>query len=1128
MSGTAQPVATDPAVVRQFAERLHTHVAAAFAGVRDPGMMQLVAIHPTSETTLTFPFKIGEVNYMVGEAVRQADSGHNVYVEARTVSGNVKRGKRGSIADTVGVFGLVNDADADKGKAGRLGVEPSFVIETSPGNAHHWILLDRPLAPQQAQELGAAIRSQGGADSASGVITQPYRIPGTPNYPGKLKLARGRTTVPTGILSLDGKVWTADELRAAFPAKPKPQAASGPRPTGASGKDSPRVEDLVSETGTDRSGRFHLAVLYAFRDGLTPDDLEALMRQYPEGCGGKYLEPYDRLAREIERSWEKAEANADEVRRAAENPAYADGSSPVEEARRAVQAGVAHFIETAEAYRLAGDPEATPPVQALPVTTGVGKTRATALAVAEYVISRRESGKPALPIMYAVPTHRLGDEVVAQFAEHGVLARVYRGRNANDPDRPGQQMCDDLEAVNVALSLGAPVSTACCKVKLPNGMEARCQFFGSCSYQRQKLDPPEVWIMAHQLLFHATTALGKVEMVIVDEGFWQGGIRIPKHGLTVDEIGSIDLSGGSVSFYLANDVETFRAQLARALKRQTKPGGVRREHLVAEGLDTDRCTAAIQAEWQLKEKVELYPGMPRAERRAAAKAAAKAKHSQAFIGLWSAARGLLHDETVQASGRLYTELRDGDDGRVLVAKARSLKSVAKQWQRPTLILDATLPSLDILRAFYPQVEAAPAVEAAMPHVRVRYVTDAPVAAGKLKPDEDGGAGRNLKAIRREILRRFMELGRAPVLVIAQKAVADWLRGSALPVGISAEHFNNVAGLDQYRNVRGLISIGRTLPSPVAVEALAGAVTGHEIVKAEPWYPKQPRGLRTRNGKPAGIECEAHPDPVADACRWQICEGELMQAIGRGRGVNRTAADPLDIDIIANVVLPLTVDAAEPWNPPGEEIEMQIEGVVLDSASDMAAAWPDIWGTPMAARNWVHRRAEERGHSVAGPYKNSLYIGSRNAVEFRYQRPGPRQKWRTGAYDPTVVPDPRAWLESRLGPIAGFHILETAPQAAKPGPLHAEVIAAGIKERLRRRAPAGLRPAADYAPGLFARFNLAAEGPPEPFHPAPVKGDVLRFDPAGPIRFPIVPAGRLGLKKAAEAANWVSTLEAAAR
>ena len=230
-------------------------------------------------------------------------------------------------------------------------------------------------------------------------------------------------------------------------------------------------------------------------------------------------------------------------------------------------------------------------------------------------------------------------------------------------------------------------------------------------------------------------------------------------------------------------------------------------------------------------------------------------------------------------------------------------------------------------------------------------------------------------------------------------------------------------------------IGRTIPAPAAVEALAGAISGKEptLIEKGGWYEKAVRGIRPRAGRPVGIETDAHPDPVAEACRWQICEGELVQAIGRARGVNRTPETPLQIDVLANVCLPLTVDDVVQWSPPGEEVEMLADGVVLDSGDDMALAWPSVWGTGQAARNWTHRRAAEKGHSVANPYKNTSSIGIHNAVAFRYQRPGARQKWRTGAYDPAVVPDIRGWLTSRLGELAGFEFPETAAQAADAQP-----------------------------------------------------------------------------------------------
>lgn len=1095
------PLAADPAVVRAFVERLHAHAAAAFADVHQPGMIQLVRIHPASEDTIATRFAIGEVDHMAEEAVRQANAGYNVYVEARTVRKDAD--KRGSISDTVGVFGFVNDADADKGKAGRLDVEPSLVVETSPGNFHHWLLLDRAIPADAARSLGAAIRAKAGADAASGVLTQPYRIPGTPNFPGKRKLARGRVATQTGIVSLNGKVWALDELRAAFPEVKRQARAASDRETGPSGQTSATVEAIVAETDApDRSERFFEAVRAALAEGLTPGDVETLMRQHPDGCAGKYLEPYDRLRREIERAWDKVETQAEEVRQKAENPTYADTAGPIAAARQAVTDAVRKFIDAAVAHNLTGDEEAEPPVHALAVTTGVGKTFATAKALAEYIKTRTGNLRKRRAILYAVPTHRLGDEIERQFAAHGVTARVFRGRQAEDPNRPGETMCDDLEAVDIALSLGEQIERSCCKLKEGVATLHQCQHFNTCAYQAQKADRPDVWIVAHQMLFKTQPALGKVEMVVVDEGFWQSGLRIPKRGIALDELRANLPFTGSSKDYLHNDIEVYRGRLARALIAQDGtdgPGGVRREHLVKAGLTGQLCTTAIDAEWSLKGKATIYPGMPRAERRHAAKVATHAKHVRGYVGIWKGARELLYAEDAETSGRLYIEERDDGEGRVLIVKARSLKAVATAWRVPTMLLDATMPSADILRAYYPQVEIPEPVEAAMLHVDVRQVLGAPVAARKLRVEEDG-ANRNLRAIRREILRRYVELGRGSLLVIAQKAAADWLRGSGLPAGVSVEHFNNVAGLDRYRDVRGLMVIGRTIPAPVAVEALAGALTGREgalIPKGE-WYGKAVRGIRTRSGAPAGMECDAHPDQVAEACRWQICEGELMQAIGRARGVNRTPDTPLAIDVLANVCLPLTVSEVVNWSPPGEEFEMLAEGIVLESAADMSTAWPDVWPTDGAARVWLHRHTRGAGNTVTDPYKNYLYIGLGNGVRrFRYQRAGRNQKWRAGAFDPATLADPRAWLESRLGPIAGFS-LETAEQAPA--------------------APAGPR-AADLAPDLVALYRLAAERTAVPMHRGGTPAEVTRMPrPAAsaPIVFPTAIAGRLKLMRAAEA------------
>ncbi len=699
-------------------------------------------------------------------------------------------------------------------------------------------------------------------------------------------------------------------------------------------------------------------------------------------------------------------------------PTYPDHAETVEAARGAVEHAIRRHMLAAGAYHAEGDKDAEPPVHALRVATGVGKTSIAARLIAEH---RKANGK-GQPFLFAVPTHRLGDEIETQFREHGVTARVFRGRSAQDPDRPGSTMCDDMEAVEIALGLGVTVETGCCRSKDPTTKTIRqCVFYETCSYQGQKAVRPDVWIVAHQLLFAAQAALGEVAGVFIDESFWQAGMWTARRGLTLEEIEAALIPGPNLDAQA--DLEPLRIVLARALRRQSAIGGVERRHLIEEGLTVDGCTAAIALEWTLKDRPAIWPGMPPVERRRAAKAAKSAKHIRGFDRTWRAARELLRQEQTDAvSGRLFLADSETDHGVCRVVQTQGVKDIAKQWRAPTLIMDATLPDVEILKVFYPGVEVLADVDATLPHVEIRQIVGAPVSARKL----DVPLNRN--AVRRAILHRHLELGRAPTLVIAQKAVAKWLRASGLPAGIAVEHFNNVAGIDRYKDVRLLITVGRTLPSVFDVEAMAGALTGLEPVKtAQPesgprWFDRATRGIRLKNGAGVGVTSDQHPDPMAEAVRWQICEGGLIQAIGRARGVNRTVATPLAIDVVTDVVLPVTVGHVLPWNEVliGAEVEMLAEGVWIESPTDMAACWPDVWATEKAAEHW-----RARFTAPQNPIEDTLYrvLGACG----RYQLPGARQKWRTARFDLSIVPDPKAWLTKRLDVLAGFELTFPHPE-----------------------------------------------------------------------------------------------------
>lgn len=175
---------------------------------------------------------------------------------------------------------------------------------------------------REAKPLGEAIRKASGADHCSGNIVQPFRLPGCVNFPGSKKIARGRTVVPTRLISVSDKVWTPDELAAAFSTNKTRTAKTQPikKPAHAL-KHKGRTPQFIAAikrrlaakvtAGMDRSAQFQSAVNAAVRWGMTKDYFEDLARQYPAGCASKYLEDGDRLRQEIDRSWSKTEEPKD-------------------------------------------------------------------------------------------------------------------------------------------------------------------------------------------------------------------------------------------------------------------------------------------------------------------------------------------------------------------------------------------------------------------------------------------------------------------------------------------------------------------------------------------------------------------------------------------------------------------------------------------------------------------------------------------------------------------------------------------------------------------------------------------------------------------------------------------------
>jgi hypothetical protein len=97
--------------------------------------------------------------------------------------------------------------------------------------------------------------------------------------------------------------------------------------------------------------------------------------------------------------------------------------------------------------------------------------------------------------------------------------------------------------------------------------------------------------------------------------------------------------------------------------------------------------------------------------------------------------------------------------------------------------------------------------------------------------------------------------------------------------------------------------------------------------------------------------------MAEAIRWQIREGEVIQAIGRACGANRTAADPVEVLVMTDVVLPFDVEPMEAadLDPRPTELMMAAAGMALANAAHAATCFPDLWPSAEASKKAFQRR-----------------------------------------------------------------------------------------------------------------------------------------------------------------------------
>lgn len=492
-----------------------------------------------------------------------------------------------------------------------------------------------------------------------------------------------------------------------------------------------------------------------------------------------------------------------------------------------------------------------------------------------------------------------------------------------------------------------------------------------------------------------------------------------------------------------------RAKLEFAL-RQEMDGPVRREALVAAGLSYGDALFAERIEWTRKiedgvwwERVENATLTPMAI-------------------LWKAVAFTHLDSGAEASGRMTLGVNRQDRFPRKVIRVFGLKDINSAWSAPTLLIDATL-DINLVSPFWRNVEDKGRLDVSAPHQALRQATSKSWALSSLiakeeQESEDGAfspttdedieeavkaarnaakqrttAKNNLRKLRTTIMTRAREVG-GKTLVISNKAVIEAL---ALSPHIQTGHFNAIAGRDDWGDVDLLVVIGRPMPPPKAVEQMAGAINGDAPSTVEGWYQRADafRLQRAAEGLvvPVPAESDFHPDDTCERIRHRICVGEIIQALGRARGVNRGPDNPVEILVLGDAILPIAVDEFLPddfaWPSP-TELQLAEGGVAFQSGTIAVTAYPRIWDTPAAARRAIERELREKGDT--NPFNATFSYGELSIGECRNDRPlcppvrfrriGPGEREQLAIYDPSMVSDPRAAIEKLIGALAMFEIV----------------------------------------------------------------------------------------------------------
>jgi hypothetical protein len=562
-------------------------------------------------------------------------------------------------------------------------------------------------------------------------------------------------------------------------------------------------------------------------------------------------------------------------------------------------------------------------------------------------------------VIYAVPGHRLGKQLARRIRraieEVGltgqVAVAVYEGRGDpwNPPPSGREYLCQDLAPVGLALDAAADVNRAVCGKTRPG--EPKCRFRAGCAYFRQleECAAGDIVIMAHNFLFdglreHQKALLDNVNAVVIEEDIGDdigiGSVALPLSVFDSEQLERHPVlkrgpSGQARDNAKTEELDRIYAKIQDAI--DLIEAGERPVPAVrAAGLSKAECDQARRLNWRRRIDDEMYPDMPRRERQERAAAASLNVTLPRIAAALHAFAQIADDATNRDNGdgpRLWVER-----GRLQVP---GLREPAAWVDARPVIWASTTTRHERARQFFPTLEVVKPSAPVAPHQHVHLRLG---AHGKSAFEK---SAHKLDDMRDDI--QVNMLGKKAGLVICYRAIEQAFAG--IP-NVKTLHHGSVAGDDDFRDIDALFVIGGPFARRRDIARIASAEARCWVPVAEP--ERTPCAALLADGGGVELTRLAYPDPRAQAVHAGIYGGAIEQAIGRARGINRTAADPVDVYVYANLPLSVPLASIERSWPPNRVAKMVLRGAVHANAADMHRFCPDLFPSPAAARQAMHR------------------------------------------------------------------------------------------------------------------------------------------------------------------------------